>query len=147
MRSASWLRPIAWYKRASSREASASLSTEPAGAARARLIEQREGPLGLVTRLVEPLARHVHFAVVDQTQGLQVHVAHALGEGAALPEIAVRGFEPAPVGAHHPEIVVGDGTAMLVPAVAVRRERALVAGQRLVQLSLDVGDDAEVLLP
>ena len=35
---------------------------------------------------------------------------------------------------------------MLVAAVAVRRERALVAGQRLVQLSLDVGDDAEVLL-
>ena len=116
------------------------------GAAGAELIEQRERELGLLACILEALAPHVHLTVVHQAEGVQVHVAHSLGEGPTLLEVAVRGVEPSAVGAHHAQIVVGDGAAVLIAAVAVRCERALIAGQGLVQLPLDVGDDPQVLL-
>src|SRR5206468_10463223 len=108
--------------------------------------EQRERTLRALPRVLEAWARHVHFGVIDQTERLQVHVADPLGEGATLPEVAVRGVEPLPVRAHHAEVVVSDRTPVLVPALTVRRQRALIARQGLAQLALNVGDDPQVLL-
>src|SRR2546430_11825482 len=44
----------------------------------------------------------------------------------SLPEVAVRGVEPSPVRAHHPQVVVGERAPVVVAAVAVRVERPLV---------------------
>src|SRR6266487_5958226 len=102
--------------------------------------------LRALPRVLEPLAGHVYFRVIHQAQRLQVDVSDPLGEGATLPEVAVRSLEPLAVRADHPQVVVGDGAPMLVPAVTVRREGALIARQGLAQLALDVGDDPEILL-
>jgi len=63
----------------------------------------------------------------------------------AFLEIAIRRVEPPPVGAHHAQVVIGDRAAVLVAAAAVRVERAFVPRHGLVQLTLDVGDDPEIL--
>ena len=102
--------------------------------------------LRALTRVLEPLPRHVHFRVIHQAQRLQMHVPDPFGEGATLPEIAVRGLEPLAVRADHSQVVVGDGAPVLVAAVTVRRERALIVRQSFAQLALDVGDDPEILL-
>src|SRR6266702_8733531 len=80
--------------------------------------------LRALPRVREPLACHVYFRVIHQAQRLQVDVSDPLGEGATLPVVAVRSLEPLAVRADHPQVVVGDGAPMLVPAVTVRRERS-----------------------
>src|SRR5438132_12908618 len=102
--------------------------------------------LRALTRVLEPLPRHVHFRVIHQAQRLQMHVPDPFGEGATLPEIAVRGLEPLAVRADHSQVVVGDGAPVLVAAVTVRRARALIVRQTFAQLALAGGDDPALLL-
>src|SRR5690348_10993521 len=46
---------------------------------------------------------------------------------------------------HHAQVVVGDRPAMVVSALLVCLEGALIPGERLFEVSLDVREDAEVL--
>ena len=116
------------------------------GAPGAEPVEQRQGRFRILSRILEALARHVHLGTVHQTQALQVRVAGALGQHAALPKVGVGRREHAAVHAQHAEIMVRDGAPVLVAAVAVRRERSLVARDGLLQVPLNVREDAEVLV-
>src|SRR5256886_14872165 len=64
----------------------------------------------------------------------------------SLPEVAVRGVEPSPVRAHHPQVVIGERAPVVVAAVAVRVERPLVARDGFVELAPDVREDTQILL-
>ena len=75
-----------------------------------------------------------------------MHVADRLGDFAALPEIAVGRGPFAAVGVDHPQVVIGDGTAVLVAGAVVGLERAAVVHQRFFVAALDRRENAEVLL-
>ena len=107
---------------------------------------QRQGFFGPLPRVLEPLPHHVHLGVIDEAESPQIYVAHPLGEGAALPEVAVGRAQPSAVRTHHPQVVVGERAAVLVAAVPIRVERALVPRDRFVQLTLNVREDAQILL-
>src|SRR5437867_13420687 len=83
---------------------------------------------------------------MDEAESPQIDAAAPLGEGAALPEVAVRRVEPSPVRAHHPQIVVGERASVVVTALAVRVERPLVARDGFVELAPDVREDTQILL-
>src|SRR2546425_13170577 len=54
--------------------------------------------------------------------------------------------EQLPVRTHHSQVVIGDGAPLRVPRAAVRLERAGVARDRLLEVALDVRENAQVLL-
>jgi len=112
----------------------------------AQLIEDGQRCFRVMARLLEMLAGEMHLGVVQQAQPLQVHVADQLGELPALAEVAVRVLPQVAVGADHAEVVVGDREAFLVASALVRFQGALVVSHRLVVLSLDRREDAEILL-
>src|SRR5207247_10124887 len=116
------------------------------GALRTQLVEQRQGLLRLLPRVLEALARHVQLGVIDEAESPQIYVPDPLGQGAALPEVAVRRAEPSPVRAHHPQVVIGERAPVVVAAVAVRVERPLVARDGFVELAPDVREDTQILL-
>ena len=115
-------------------------------AACSQLIVQGERRLGVLARVLEPLARHVHFGVMDETEALQMQVTGALGDHATLPEVAVRLVELLAVGTDHAQVVVGNSAPMLVTGTAERFEGPPVPCVRLVELALDIRQNPEVLL-
>src|ERR1041385_3355049 len=72
-------------------------------------------------------------------------VSDRSGNLQAAPEVFIGLGPPSLVGADHPEVMVGDGTAMIVATSLEGEERLLVMGQRLVVSALDVGENAEIL--
>src|SRR6266496_3592957 len=116
------------------------------GSSRAQPVEQGERRLRALPGVLVALACHVDFGMIDETESLEVGVARPLGERPTLPEVTFRGGELAAVRAHHTEVVVRDGATVLIATVAVRRQGPLVAGAGLVQIALNVREDAEVLL-
>src|SRR5204863_9008660 len=104
------------------------------GAARAQLVEQPQRALGVLARVLEALPRHVDFGLVRQADALEPGVARALGDRQRLAIVAVGGVVLLAVGAHHAEVVIGDGAAVLVAGATIGRERALVALEGLVQV-------------
>src|SRR5216117_1924476 len=59
------------------------------GALRTQLVEHRQSFLRLLASVLEALPCHVHLGVIDEAESPQIRVADPLGEGAALPEVAV----------------------------------------------------------
>src|SRR5439155_1495392 len=88
------------------------------GALRTQLVEHRQSLLRLLASVLEALPCHVHLGVIDEAESPQIRVADPLGEGAALPEVAVRRVEPSPVRAPHPPR--SDGPAPPRVAAALR---------------------------
>src|SRR5207244_10326833 len=76
----------------------------------------------------------------------EVGVAGAFCDLVALPEVTLRGLELLAVRTHHPKVVIGDGAAVLVVRSAGGLERPPVPRERFVKVTLDVREDAEVLL-
>src|SRR6266516_3543728 len=109
-------------------------------------VEQRQRRLRVLARLLVALPLEIDVGVVEETEPFEVGVARAGGDLVALREVAVRLGEQPSLRAHHAEVVVRDGAAVLVVAALVRLEGAGVAGQRIVEVALDVRNDAQVLL-
>src|SRR5947207_2503933 len=68
---------------------------------------------------------------------------------AAVRRVRASWFRPVPqtlVAAGHPEVVKGEGAAMRISRSAVLLERALVVGERVLEVTVDRRQDAEVLL-
>src|SRR6266516_2626187 len=108
-------------------------------------VEQRQRRLRVLARLLVALPLEIDGGVVEETEPFEIGVARPGGDLVAPREVAVRFGEQPPLRAHYAEVVVRDGAAVLVVAPLVRLEGARVAGQRIVEVALDVGDDPEVL--
>ena len=52
--------------------------------------------------------------MIQETESLQVHLAYRPGDIQAPPEVPVGLLPQLPVGAHHAQVVMGDGAALLV---------------------------------
>ncbi len=75
-----------------------------------------------------------------------MRIARPLRDLEAVLEVAVGAVILPQVGVRDAEVGVGNGAAVLVVRGAVRFERALVVGDGLGQIPLDVGQDPQVLL-
>ena len=114
--------------------------------ARAQLVEDPERRLGVGPGFVVALPGDVHFGVIEEAEAGEVNVADGRGQIEAALKVAVGVLPQRAVGAHHPQVVVGDCPALLIAGSLERLERAAVVAQRPLVISLDVGQDAEILL-
>jgi hypothetical protein len=110
-----------------------------------QLVKDAQGAFGIPAGLFVALAGQMHFGMVQQAQALEVDVTGQRRDLVAASKVPVGVVPQLSIGAHHTQIVVGDGAASFVPDGLESRQRLLVMVERLHQRPLGIGQNPEVL--
>ena len=83
--------------------------------------------------------------MVHEAHAAQISVTGALGDRLTVGEVSF-GIDPEfAVGADHSEVVIRDRAPMFVPRITIGIQRTLVSGERLLEFTLNICDDSEIL--